>query len=111
LLLAHGAQVSTRDKSGRTALHWAASLRDPQSLKVLLRHKAAVNLQDKAGATALMLASVKPDKSDNTVQNTARLVCIKILKSFGARTDLKDKNGKTSVDYSRMVDSDFISAG
>ncbi len=56
LLLAAGAQVDTRDKEGRTALHYAAKTGTPESIQLLLDHGASINTQDNAGMTPLHYA-------------------------------------------------------
>jgi lysophospholipase len=47
------AEISTPDYSGRTALHYAASLGDKRTLEYLLRHGASVHTRDNRGFSPL----------------------------------------------------------
>lgn len=53
LLLQYGADVNTKDRTGKTALHYAVGRRNPQLVKVLIEAKADVNATDKSGMSVL----------------------------------------------------------
>ena len=56
VLLQHGADVGTKDGSGRTALHQAAQFGKVEVVYVLLQHGADVGTKDSNGRTALQVA-------------------------------------------------------
>ena len=115
MLLARGADVNARDEQKRTALHWAASVRDDRSLRVLLRHgarlDARLDARDGDGATALMLASVQADAPVSARESAARLRCLRLLKSAGADAKIEDNRGHSAADYREMRDGDFVNGG
>ncbi len=57
LLLDHGANVNSRDASGRTALMMAAMSEKQESVTLLLAHSAEVRLRDNRGCSALTFAA------------------------------------------------------
>ena len=57
VLLQHGANVGTKDRSGRTALHQAAEYGKVEVVQVLLQHGVDVGTKDGKGRTALQVAS------------------------------------------------------
>ena len=61
-LLRFGADPNTRDRSGATALMYAAAFAAPAAMQALLRGGADVNAANQSGATALMWASHDPEK-------------------------------------------------
>lgn len=56
-LLASGISPNTQDKYGRTALHAAALLGQPELTRFLLSKGADVNARDRDGRTALMVSA------------------------------------------------------
>ena len=97
LLLKAGANPNARDTSGTTMLRDVAFLWSPlkgrffnkKTYELLLRYKADPNIQDNDnGQTELMIAT-----SNN---NTERIT---LLLKYGAKKDIKDKKGKTALDY------------
>jgi ankyrin repeat protein len=53
LLLAHGADVNTKDDSGWTPLHWAAHKGSKAVAELQLAHGTEVNAKDDGGFTPL----------------------------------------------------------
>jgi len=53
-LLEHGMDINVKDSVGRTALHWAATKRNTDVLRLLLDHDADVSIQSPDRRTALM---------------------------------------------------------
>ena len=89
-----GADVKAQDKSGRTALIWAATNnQNPEVITTLLKAGADIKAQDKDGRTGLMWAArynkVNPE------------VFIMALLNVGADAKAKDKAGKTALDYAK----------
>ncbi len=62
-LLAHGAQVNTRNNKGVTPLMIAARTGNLQTVKLLLTHGADPNLKDNTGKTAADYARTERDLS------------------------------------------------
>ena len=69
------------DLQGRTPLHWAVAIGQPEAVKRLLRHGADPNIQDVWGHTSLHLAVLNPDLSPEMVQ---------ILITAGADVNLRN---------------------
>lgn len=102
LLLEYGADPELAEKNHTTALMFAAGLgrglgvfakdyaTDAQmveGLKVLLDRHVNVNAQNDAGQTALHFAVLSSDES------------VKLLAANGAQLDIKDKQGRTPLDF------------
>ena len=83
-LLGNGADANARDRSGTTALMWAALDASPDTMKVLLEKGADVNARNEAGATALMYAVSSLEK-------------VQLLLGHGAEVDARDENGCTAL--------------
>lgn len=111
-LIAHGANVNTRDPSsgdggGETALMQVAGEGDVNIMKILLAHGADVNVQDNEGGTALMLASYRyigrdwtgPDADFTPAEARLRRAKRRLLRRYGANLRLKDRRGRTASDY------------
>jgi ankyrin repeat protein len=56
LLLEAGADITSCDRDGRTALHYATLSGSIETVAFLIQHGAAVDVSDKDGSTALVLA-------------------------------------------------------
>lgn len=61
ILLRHGADLRSRDRSQRTALHWAVAEVKPSTVRLLLDKKVDETLTDEDGLTPEMLARVHGD--------------------------------------------------
>jgi ankyrin repeat protein len=95
-LVAHGADVNARSKTGFTALMFAAQQGDVDSARILLDAKANPNdAIPKSGATPLTIASSigKPD-------------VVALLLDKGANPNAVDANGFTSLHHA-VRDSDY----
>ena len=57
LLIKHGADVNTQDKTHATPLHMASSFRRAESARILIEYGADVNAQNESHSTPLHLAS------------------------------------------------------
>ena len=92
LLLEHGADVNAKDKSGNTALMFAAGqeeqyikIENDKVVRLLLEHGAEVDAKNESGETALMVAA------SNGYEKTVTL-----LLEHGADADLRNADGKTA---------------
>lgn len=86
-LLKAGARPDIADDYGQTPLMFT---RDAGVIALLIRYKANVNIQDKRGMTPLMHMIVLNEPE-----------AIKLLLAAGAQVAIKDKSGKSSLDYAQ----------
>ena len=87
-LLAHGADVTAKDKDGDTALHGAAQNGEFGMLQLLLDKGADPNAKNNQGGTPLMWAAVYGHAG-----------AVRFLLSRGADPRLKDNDGITAVEW------------
>lgn len=99
-LVKHGVDVKAKDSIGRTALHYIREWNFIDSpygdiskqfvafIDILVKYGIDVNGQDKSGTTALMNAT-----------NYCSPGAVKLLISYGENTTLKDKLGKSALDF------------
>jgi ankyrin repeat protein/peroxiredoxin len=88
LLLAHGAEVDSRNAQGATALHDAALAGQKAAADALLKHGANINVRDsESGATPLHLAA-----------SWGRRSVVELLLAHNADANIKDKSGRTPLD-------------
>jgi ankyrin repeat protein len=93
LLLAHNAEVNTKDIHGETPLHTAARRSNKALVELLLAHKAEVNAKGNAGQTPLHCAlGWHPDDGYEPDEDLVRL-----LLARGAEVNAKDGNGITPL--------------
>ncbi len=98
--LKRGADVHATDKNGVTALHHAVRFRSPAAVKVLLAHGARVNQACRRnGSTPLHRAVTQSGAPGTAGQSQAAKEIIKLLLAAGAEPSLKNKLGKSPVDY------------
>lgn len=91
LLLEYGADVSSRNRYGRTPLHLAAT-RYPELLQAILNRKPNVNAQDSGGKTALHWAIYSSIHGADQVR---------LLIAHGASIGILDSKGRTPLDIAR----------
>lgn len=90
-LLDQKAEPNTRDTTGRTALMYAATINQVDSVTALLDAKAEVDLVDNdEGFTALMFAA-----------GEGHTAIIDRLLQAGARSEIKDIDGDTALDFAK----------
>ena len=90
VLLQYGANVALTDKSGRTALHFAAGSSDNscEILRCLIENGADIDKGRNDNQTPLMIAAQKGHVSVAT-----------FLIEHGANVDLQDENGNTALHH------------
>ena len=91
-LLKVGAKVNARDNYGRTPLHLAAQGDSPAVVSALAKGAAKVNARDTRGEWTPLHLAAWFGKSPAVVR---------ALIQAGADTGLKDKSGRTPLDYAR----------
>lgn len=111
-LLGRNADVNSRDKAGRTALHYACSQNHVQAAQTLLSHGAKIGAADDKGNTPLHVAAggyvkvldqPKTEKVGNATQTTytqVHLECedvVKLLLEKGAPVNAKNHAGRTPL--------------
>ena len=90
-LLAKGADVNARDRSGQTALHHAIMANKPEILELLLSKSADVNAKETKGRTPLMYSAILGSK----------LEVMNLLLSRGADVRAKTPDGRTVLTIAR----------
>lgn len=84
-LEASSAGIDDTDSFGRTALYWAASRGDYQSVKSLLIYGANVSIAEQTGLTALHIAD--------------SALVVRILLEFGAKINKRDRWDRTPLHW------------
>lgn len=98
ILIQSGIDISSSDSSGKSAIHYAASLGDTLLLKLFLENSADINARDNHKNTPLILAS----------QN-GHLDAVSYLLANKANTELRDYLGRGAIyfaeakKYTQMV--------
>lgn len=128
VLIKAGADVNTQDRTGKTALHWAAEANDHhECVKALLSNEADISILSHNKRTALhhaaangfvlnlsllINAGADPNAQDNQDQTPLILAaegkyldCLKELVSFGADLNLTDDKGNTALDIATRANS------
>jgi ankyrin repeat protein/ABC-type transporter Mla MlaB component len=90
-LIENDASVNVKDSANRSVLHYAASQRYYNCIKVLLDHDADINAVDNSGKTVLHAAL--ENKSFPNVE------VIQLLLSRGVDANKRDRYQKTALDY------------
>ncbi len=96
LLAARGADIAHRDAEGNNLVLAAAASNSPDALRVALQLSADANVRNERGDTPLhrALASGTDDEL---------YAMLEILADYGARTDIKNRQGKTAIDIARKL--------
>lgn len=79
--------IDVQDTKGNTALHYAVSNHNPETVRTLLDFNAGLNIRNECGYTPLHLAAQKPECPD----------LFTLLMEHGARFDIPDKNGHRAI--------------
>lgn len=120
-LLSRGADPNARYKNGSTALHVAATLQQPETMRLLIEHGADPNARDEYGYTALLLAAAKDrqtvmrvlvehgadvlvtdSQGTTALHSTARShegLATRLLVEHGADVNARDKSGNTPLHF------------
>ncbi len=93
-----------------TALMAAAGAAKLKTVEVLLDAGADPNLRDASGRTALIAAVLEEGCSVPRPSCDERLAVMKTLLSHSARTDIRDRQGKTALDYADWHSADLYVA-
>jgi ankyrin repeat protein len=101
-LLSQGADISIRDRVGRTALHTAAWYGRIEPLQLLLAAGADPKLTDDDGQTPLHLALL-PDFSGLGPDLPKRQDAVRLLLEAGAKVTTPNKKGQTPLDLAKEV--------
>lgn len=99
LLLMHGTNLNSKDRSGLTALRWAARFGDADSLRLLLEAGADVTIRGKNGWTPLLYAKLR--RKDSNITNVAILLEPK----WGIKPDSRCSFGRNALAREVLNDS------
>ncbi len=99
-LLQAGANIHQTDKNGVTPLHHAVRFRSPTAVETLLEHGAAVNQTCKrSGSTPLHRAVTSTGAPGTAGKDAEARQIVALLLQYGADPAIKNKSGKTALDY------------
>ena len=93
-----GIDLNSVDERGSTPLHWASYSSSETALAYLLSYCDNVNIQDSEGYTPLHLA-VK------NVENLEMTRVVRALLIKGAKTDIKNNEGKNPIDLIKDIEN------
>jgi ankyrin repeat protein/predicted O-methyltransferase YrrM len=106
LLLQHGADANTPDRTGKNVLQVAAASNQKDYIRILVSQGIDINSQDGDGNTALHYPL------NNAVRNRMFLPYItetvKVLMEEGADPLIKNKEGKSPLDLAREIGEDEL---
>jgi ankyrin repeat protein len=101
LLIAKGARIDIKEGTGRTALHWAASVGRIGVAEVLVSHGAELNAKDAMGCTPLHLAAGQdaPGQIDQHIapQIAQHIKVERLLIQKGADINARSNDGDTPL--------------
>jgi ankyrin repeat protein len=92
LLIAKDADVN---KTGWTALHYAASGAKKNTIEILLEHSAYIDAESPNGSTPLMMAAMYGNAD-----------CVRLLLESGADPTLKNHLGLTAAEFAKQAGRD-----
>uniref|UniRef100_A0ABD2XBK6 Uncharacterized protein n=1 Tax=Trichogramma kaykai TaxID=54128 RepID=A0ABD2XBK6_9HYME len=91
-------QVNTRDKFGKTPLHYAVEQQDEELFEILLKNEADSHLSDYEGLTPLHIIFKTPRRPYSITLKNMLLAIIKTIRS-PVQINAQDKLGKTPLHY------------
>ncbi len=95
-LIQKGAPVNTKDKDGRTPLHYAIEYNNFEAIKILVENGCDINSQDNFGNTALMeTVYPKGHIAGNKILNINEVV--KYLLKYNAEVNVQNNDGQTAL--------------
>jgi uncharacterized protein len=101
-LLGRGVAINETDKNGVTPLHRAVRFRSRAAVKELIARGADVNVVDKkTKSTPLHRAVTNTGAPKTSGKADCAIEIIKLLLTSGADPRIKNKNGKTAIDYAK----------
>jgi tankyrase len=101
-LLKSGADVHATDKNGVTALHHAVRFRSPAAVRALIENGACVNQAcRRSGSTPLHRAVTQTGAPGTAGRQAAAIEIVKLLLAAGANPKVRNKSGRTPLDYVR----------
>ncbi|HEX4144219.1 MAG TPA: ankyrin repeat domain-containing protein [Pirellulales bacterium] len=104
-LLRRGVAVNETDKNGVTPLHRAVRFRSPAAVKELIAQGADINMVDKkTKSTPLHRAVTNTGAPTTAGKMDGAMEIIKLLLRSGADARIKNKNGKTPIDYVKSAE-------
>lgn len=99
-LLKAGEDIHETDKNGVTPLHCAVRFRSPTAVATLLEHGANVNqVCKRSGSTPLHRAVTTTGAPGTAGRHLEAKEIVGLLLQYGADPSIKNKNGKTPLDY------------
>ena len=99
-LIRDGADVGETDKNGVTPLHHAVRFRSPAAVRALIESGANVDQTCKrSGSTALHRAVTSTGAPGTAGKHAEAREIVALLLKAGADPSIRNKNGKTAIDY------------
>jgi ankyrin repeat protein len=130
MLIKKPALVESRNKDGKTPLHYAVNYKRLQGMELLLKYGADINSADRTGATPLHTAAMSGQKEaalwllehgaaieskdsfgDTPLQTAAIFgqgAMLKLLFEHGAKLDTRNALGKTALDLAKENRQDKV---
>lgn len=97
--------MNETDKNGVTPLHRAVRFRSPAAVKELIAQGADINMVDKkTKSTPLHRAVTNTGAPTTAGKMDGAMEIIKLLLRSGADARIKNKNGKTPIDYVKSAE-------